>query len=347
MTRGQNIIGISATRGSAILGLNSWKTPLLAWQELMEKKKPGFNAERGFILPEREDKAVFRWGNAFESAVVELAESAQNDSIKDLEKYSAKVFKKIKPMPFCYLDGVYQSTERGLILHEGKTTFERAFYKSWGEPGTDRVPEHIQIQVQHQMMCTNADECIVSVLVFPFDVEEREEAGWSVVKTNYPNGSEYYRLGNDKTGDTKLPRQWADTLNDLGYFHQYPVATAPDVQQSMREVYEDFWGRYVIPEVAPACTDYDDVKRLFTAPKGELIIPDYMVDRCAEYKAIGKEIGAGGDLKKRQIQLKTEIVSFLRDKTTVESDDAQERVVCLDSEGNKVGSFNSKGIFRA
>ena len=72
--RAEIIHGISATRASAILGLNKWKTPFLAWQEIMEKLKPGFNAEKGYILPPREDKAVFRWGHAFESAVIELAE---------------------------------------------------------------------------------------------------------------------------------------------------------------------------------------------------------------------------------------------------------------------------------
>ena len=184
--RKEIIHGISATRGSAVVGMNKWKTPVLAWQEIMEKLKPGFNESRGFILPPREDKAVFRWGNAFEGAVIELAESAQGFEIGNREKLAMQVIKPlsvgmtgfntagvaINPPAFCYIDGQYNMP--GMALHEGKTTFERAFQKSWGEPGTDHIPEHTQIQVQTQMMCSGADQCIVSVLVFPFSVDDME-----------------------------------------------------------------------------------------------------------------------------------------------------------------------------
>jgi hypothetical protein len=353
--RSEVVHGISATRASAILGLNNWKTPLLAWQEIQEKLKPGFNAERGFILPEREDKAVFRWGNAFESAVIELAESAQGDIIGAQEELFMQVPEtsnactgfntlgvSIRPTAFCYVDGVYakgSDHKKVNILHEGKTTFHRAFDKSWGEPGTSRVPDHIAIQVQHQMMCAGADECIVSVLVFPKSVDDWEDEGWEIS----PCGGEGNFYLNNEQGDLTHPSEWARILAQMGYFHQYPIKANRDTQKLLREAYNHFWETYVLTETPPEITDYADIRRLFTAPKGELIAPDDIINMCTEYKAIGKEIGAGGHLKKRQLQLKTDILKFCRTATTVESDENVEKMTLLDNSGNRVGSFSKSG----
>jgi len=74
------------------------------------------------------------------------------------------------------------------------------------------------------MLCTTADECIVSVLVFPKRPDEWEEEGWRVIPQN--NGS--YLLGRKieecslkGCGHISDPEQWAKTLAQMGYFHQY------------------------------------------------------------------------------------------------------------------------------
>lgn len=346
--RAEIIHGISATRASAILGMNKWKTPLLAWQEIMEKLKPGFNAERGFILPPREDKAVFRWGNAFESAVIELSEQTQDSKIGYQEHLCRDHG---NPESFCYIDGMYQTT--GRTMHEGKTTFERAFYKSWGEPGTDRVPNHVAIQAQHNMMCSDvytvADECIVSVLVFPFSVDDLDYengGGWEIMNDGNDYWIESYPRGAISGSTIIHPIDWARPLAQQGYFHQYPIQSKPDTHKLLREMYVDFWNKYVLTETPPEIDDYEDIRRIFPAPKGTLVVSGDMASKFREYADIGSELGAGGYLKKKQVQLKEEILKFSLDKTTVADDESQEKIIFMDESGNSIGSFNGK-TFRA
>lgn len=339
--------GVSATRASAILGLNQWKTPLLAWQEVMEHIEPGFNASRGFILPEREDKAVFRWGHAFEDSLITLAKMKTGERIADREMMVSTTGG--KPNAFAKIDGRYSTHE----LHEGKTTNFRAFDLKWGEPGTDRIPQEYQVQVQHQMMCADAEKCIVSVLVFPRPVDDWEDEGWTIMEME--NGSEYRLIKTKAEGTPSemnidsvvdFPVNWASTLNQMGYFHQYPVESKPDQHKLLMEAYEHFWGKYVLTKTPPEIDDYEDVRRTFTAPKGTLVVSDDAARWMREYRDINREIGSGGNLKKRKDYLKTKILKFAKDKTTVADNDSQEKIVFRDNAGNKVGSFNGT-TFRA
>jgi hypothetical protein len=344
MKRGQDIIGISATRASAILGLNNWKTPLQAWQEIQEKIKPGFNAEKGFILPDFQEGPALRFGKAFEKAVIKLAEDKQKQEIGDQEKLCSDIEivpgnYPIIPPAFCYIDGRY-NRENPQVLHEGKTTNSRTHRMKWGEPGSDRIPQEVQVQVQHQMLCTGADEVIVSLLVFPKPQNVMEDEGWSV---HFDNLNDVYYLSRQEPEYLSVnPVSWSKSLDQMGYFHQYKVESKPDVQKLLRELYDDFWNRYVLTQIAPEEVDYSDIRRTFTAPKGTLVVNDKIAGKMREYKDIGREIGTGGQLAKRQVQLKVEILKFAKDKTTVADDESQEKIVFMDESGNKVGSFNGK-----
>ncbi|MEE9499634.1 MAG: YqaJ viral recombinase family protein [Nitrospinaceae bacterium] len=337
MTRGQEILGISATRASAILGLNQWKTPLLAWQEIMEKKKPGFNAERGYILPEREDKAVFRWGHAFENAIIGIAQDTRGRTIERREDLVMETLGRI-PL-IAYIDGLYSDG----TLHEGKTANIRAFDKKWGEPGTDRIPQEYQVQIQHSMMCAGLERAVVSVLVFPRPVEEWEEEGWEIEETA-PGSPDWisHLLRNSKNNKLTRPGLWADLLNQMGYFHQYPVEAKPKTQKLLRTYYAEFWERFVLTEKEPDITDYEDIRRLFTAPKGTLVVSGGVAEWMREYKEITKETGDSGFLAKRKTELKTKILEFSRNETTVVDDESQEKIIFLDATGKKVGQFDGK-----
>ena len=329
-----DIIGISATRASAILGFNQWKTPLLAWQEIMEKIEPGFNAGRGYTIPEREDKAVFRWGTAFEDAIIDLAEVMSGRRIGDRELLVADG---ISPTHFSFIDGAYPDG----AIHEGKTTNFRAFDQKWGDPGSDRIPQEYQVQVQHAMMCAGAEEAIVSVLVFPRPVDDWEAEGWRVFQS-----ASIYGLINEETGFLSKVSDWAKTLNQMGYFHQYHIAANPKVHKSLRAMYVDFWERYVLTKTEPDITDYEDIRRLFTAPKGTLVVPADVSEWMREYKNINAEIGKGGHLSKRKDELKTRILEFARLKTTVADDESQEKIIFMDEVGRKIGQFDGS-TFRA
>ena len=79
-------VNISASRGASILGLSKWKTPVQSWLEIMEARQPGFCEKHKYKYPEFEETAVLRWGKAFESAIIELAERKQDDVIGFREK---------------------------------------------------------------------------------------------------------------------------------------------------------------------------------------------------------------------------------------------------------------------
>lgn len=326
----KDIAGISATRGSAILGLNKWKTTVLAWQEIMEKRQPGFNAARGYTLPEPEEKSVFAWGKAFETAVFDLADerSPLDESSREQLYQSGS-----EPVAFGFIDARYEDG----ALAEIKTTNVRSFYQSWGEPGTDRIPQEYQVQVQHLMMITGASECCVSVLVFPRPIDEWEAMGWEMCEDGVDSA-----MFHAEQGWHSYPRDWAEYLEMMGYFHQYIVPADPALHEMMREKYAEFWAKYVLTAKEPPCADYEDVRRLFPEPKGSLVVHPTVELWTREYKDIGKELGASGHLKKRQEELKRLILSYARKKTTVADDDSQEKIVFLDSTGNKLGQFDGK-----
>ena len=115
-------VGLSASRGAAILGLSKWSTPFETWQKIKEEQQPGFNKAHGYILPEFEYSSVMKWGYCFEDAVIKLAERAQHSKIIDREKaYSFRDYMT------CHIDGRYKSG----MLHEGKTTNSFTFNNSW------------------------------------------------------------------------------------------------------------------------------------------------------------------------------------------------------------------------
>lgn len=189
---GSRPIGISASRGAAVLGLSQFSTRVDVWAQIMEDREPGFCARVGITPPEPVSNAAIRWGLGFESAVIQLAEIARGMPIGSREALCelklAPFLEEGKPVIFrppcgasiddaapitCHLDGLYSDG----VIHEGKTTSAFAFRDAWGEPGTDRIPRAYQVQVQHQMLCSGATSAVVSVLVFPTRVDEWEEMG--------------------------------------------------------------------------------------------------------------------------------------------------------------------------
>jgi len=322
-------IGLSASRGAAILGMSKWSTPFETWQKIKEEQQPGFNKAHGYVLPEFKDTPFLHWGHAFEDAVIKLAEKTQHSKIIDREK--AYVF---KDFITCHIDGKYKT---GAYLHEGKTTNAFIFNNSWGDPGSNRIPREYNIQTQHQMLCTGAYEVIVSVLVFPRMVTDWEAAGW------YPGhaGSKWY-LQNDKLKSGIKPYRWAEILSEMGYFHQYHIKRNQELIDLMIKKYADFWADHIITDIPPEPKNYDDIKRLCPEPKGTIVASDQVERWCYEYKEIGEELGTKGTLKKRREQLKVMILDWMRKQDSCIDDDSRERTILRNSRGNKLIGFNGK-----
>lgn len=323
---------VSATRGAAILGLSPYMTQFAAWQNIMERRQPGFNEAHGYDYEPFEGNVSTRWGKAFEDAIIKLSEDKMGRPIHAREYHA---FHPDYDYIHCYLDGIYGNGVGPVTLHEGKTTTMFGLDK-WGDPGTDRIPVEYQIQVQHQMLCTGADECIVSVLVFPKRPDEWEEEGWLTGPNRIyiPEGGDgnYPKIALD-------PHEWAVSLAQMGFFHQYTIPADRDLQSLMLDKYRVWWTKYVIGETPPAPANYADIRAMITAPVGTIIVDDQTARWFKEYKDIGAEIGKGGNSAKRQEQLKTLILDHARYLESTLDDDSADKWLFMDGKGKKLGSY--------
>jgi predicted phage-related endonuclease len=338
--------GISGSRAAAIIGLSKYSTPFTVWQDIMEQRHgDGWNEANGYVYEPFQGNSATEFGHCFETPIIELTEKRTGHQIIDRERVFG--FNNIT----CHVDGIINKK-----LFEGKTANNRVFGLDWGEPGTDRIPTAYQCQIQHNLLCSGLTEAVMSVLVFPCTVQDFEDQGWKVVtlENPYTRDQRYALLQGEWTSDNQPvdPMEWAKVFAQIGNFHNYYIEAKPDTQKLLLEMYEDFWQKYVVEETPPDAVDYSDIKRQFSDPKGTLIISEtdkqsgeLIADAMREYKSVGREIGKAGYLSKRREFLKTQILKFARDKTTVEDDDSQEKIVFLDETGRRLGSYDGR-IFR-
>lgn len=351
--------GISGSRAAAVLAISKWATPVEVWLKIMEERKPGFCEERGYELPEFVENAAMRWGLAFEESVIDLAAAQMGRKIIDREESYGIDFDfpswhvkgdKSQTCPLtCHIDGeyAYSQEDASRTLHEGKTTNLRSFYIDWGEPGTDAIPAYYKAQVQHQMMVTGAERCIVSVLVFPKMVDEFENDGHRIVEVEYPTLNEVgYHI--EKTcgniWQTLGTKDFADHLDFMGYFHQYIIDADKTVQADMLEAYQYFWDEHVLNEIPPPARTYNDVKALFPNPKGTVVASDEVIRWSAEYKDLGTEESR---IKKRKAEIKGLMIDHVnRYAEHTLDDESVEKLVIRSPEGRKMHTYGKgkKGL---
>ena len=315
---GSTPIGISASRGAAILGQSKYSEPVEAWLKICEDRQPGFCELNCYPKLEFVDNAATRWGNALEYMICEFADVEMGDSVVDREKLFTHPE---HDFITCHIDGIYRtSVLDGLILHEGKTANERTFRNDWGPPGTDRIPRTYMIQVQHQMMLTGADECIVSALVLPKMQDELPPPD-----------------------DADKVRQIAVGLYDMGYFHQYPVKANREVQKYMLEEYVNFWNNHVIPKVPPKPKSLDWVKKLIPKPCGTVIANEQIQRWSTELDGIKREMKQA---KERGDDLKKLLLDYMREQAALEDcvidKVTTDKIVMFAPNGRKMHSYNGK-----
>ena len=346
---------VSATRGAAILGMSPYMTQFAAWQNIMERRQPGFNAAHKYDYEEFEGNVSTRWGKAFEDAIIKLSEVAHGRPIADREYHA---FHPEIDYVHCYLDGIYRyepAANSSMILHEGKTTTSYGFGDKWGEPGTDKIPVEYQIQTQHQMLCTGADSCIVSVLVFPKRPDDWEADGYEISDGDDGKYAIWAKAEKEfKELHLKKhfidPLDWATALAQMGYFHQYTIPANRDLQVLMLDKYKEWWAIHVLTETPPEPADYSDIRAMITEPVGTIVVDDDTARWFTEYKSIGSEIGTTGNLAKRRDQLKVLILKNARPLESTLDDESTDKWIFRDDQGNKLGSYGrtAKGtmVFR-
>jgi hypothetical protein len=211
----------------------------------------------------------------------------------------------------------------------------------WGEPGTDKIPRPYQIQVQHQMLCTGAEQCILSALIFPEMPDAWEKMGWTVALDGIENR---YRLIFDPMGKRifSTPERWASVLSEMGYFHQYPVSANAIAQKALAEKYREFWENHVLTGKPPEPRNFDDIKRLFPEPKTTVIVPEYIERKLAEYKLIVEETAQA---KKQKERIKTIAAKYAATHGGTPDDESTDAVIFRSASGKKLGQW-SKKMFR-
>jgi hypothetical protein len=319
--------GISGSRSSIILGLNKYQTPFEVWQRIMEEREPGFNAKAGYILPEDPDNAPIRWGNAFESAVLELTEQSGDSLIGDRERF----YQHDNGFLTCHIDGLFEDG----TLYEGKSTNIFTWNDEWGEPGSDKIPQEYAIQVQHNMMLTGAEECILSVLVFPKRVEEFEKEGWII---RLADDGLYDMKKNDSSWSNDTILYWASQLSQMGFFHQYHIKANKNIQDKLLAIYAKWWQDHILNRIPPEPTSYEDILRILPKPHGIVVVePDHEI-LFRKYKKANKIIKRLGEYKD---EIKINILSTLSSDST-EDEDAVDKIIFKDQAGEKLASFSGK-----
>jgi hypothetical protein len=307
--------GISGSRAAAVLGLSEYQSPFSVWQRLCEERRPGFNASRGYLLPEDPENASIRFGLAFEDAIATLVERKTGLVISDREREYAEDFNT------CHVDGIFSDN----AMYEAKTTTLFSFWEGWGEAGTDRVPQSYQIQAQNNMRLCKAPFTRLFVLCWPIRPDEWEAAG--ILPADI---------------DTM---DWATVLDQMGLLKEYRIEASPVLQGLIFDRLTHFWHTYVLPEREPEIDRYKDLQRAFPEPVGTIVVTEQEERWLVERKMITEEIGASGRLGKRKEELKVltlkSICARLKQDAVIDNE-STEKVVFRNAKGDKLGSYDGK-----
>jgi DNA-directed RNA polymerase subunit M/transcription elongation factor TFIIS len=218
------------------------------------------------------------------------------------------------------------------------------------------------------MICTGAERVILSVLVFPRRVEEWEEMGWYVGAYTEHHGQLICMKGNSYCVPTV---KWAETLAQMGFFHQYEINAHPELQSKMLTRYREFWEVNVLGAREPEPQSMDDIKCLCPEPVGTIVTDlkytctacenqwrsndkfescpkcgatdineeDEIARMIAERDDIKSEISASGALGKRVEQIKIAALDYMRKAGAVLDDESKDKWLLLSRDGRKLASY--------
>jgi len=141
--------GIGSSDAAAVLGLHPFRTPLDVWLDKTDKID-GFQGNE-----------ATRRGDLLEPVILKMTE----DEIGSPIRAPKQTF--VKGVLRGNIDGMVDKFCKGGIIVEAKSSLHPV---GWGEPGSDIIPQHVLIQVMHQMICADSDEAIVSKLGAFFDL---------------------------------------------------------------------------------------------------------------------------------------------------------------------------------
>jgi len=147
MSVGDRMRGIGGSDAPAIFGLSPWRTPVDVYMEKIGE------------APQIEDTPAMYWGRVLENV---LAEEYARRTNARLRRVNRAIVHREHPFLIGHIDREVVANERGPGVLEVKTAGRLT--DEWGEPGTDEVPEHYLVQVQHYLAVTGRTWADLAVL---------------------------------------------------------------------------------------------------------------------------------------------------------------------------------------
>jgi putative phage-type endonuclease len=143
---------ITSTDISALFGLSPYKTAF----ELFHEKRGG--NVHSFQASER-----MRWGNRLESAIAYGAAEDHGFNVQPLKVYMRNPVVRIGSS----FDFEILSDTHGKGIMEIKNVDSLVYKRSWTDDGNGNIeaPEHIELQVQHQMEVSGYEYCAIVAMV--------------------------------------------------------------------------------------------------------------------------------------------------------------------------------------
>lgn len=191
----QRLKDVTSTEVSALYGLS----PYLSEFEL-------FHQKRDQKVVRIEENERMKWGKRLEATIAQGAAETMGWNISKLDVYMRDVEGRIGSSFDYQIDS--SSDGRGIL--EVKNVDSLVYSRNWVDDGQGNIeaPEHIELQVQHQMEVADVGWCAIVALVggntqkvvfrnrdreIGKDLRQRVAAFWASVDANNPPSADYSR----------------------------------------------------------------------------------------------------------------------------------------------------------
>lgn len=191
----RRVFDVTSTESPALFNLS----PYLTEFEL-------FHNKRDAIVIRLEPSERMRWGNRLESAIAYGAAEDQGWTISKLDVYMSDLDIRMGSS----FDFQIDSSSDGPGIMEIKNVDRLEFARNWIDHGNGQIeaPEHIEMQVQHQMAVSGHRWCAIVALVggneqkvllrnadaeIAQSIRDKVQAFWKRVSDNTPPSADYTR----------------------------------------------------------------------------------------------------------------------------------------------------------
>jgi predicted phage-related endonuclease len=298
---------ISASRVSALFGLNEYLTPIDLWMILCSEEYPEFEYRELVESKNAEisEKAAVKLGLEFEKYIHKYVNFPG-----EKEKY----FESPNGLNTAHLDNFVILTNSNLNV-ELKTTSICSWRKRWSTPDINKIPREYRCQVQQQMGLSESKNTDIWCLVFPKTQEEL----LSLI---------------DLQDDEKF--NIVSSLSMLGFLHKYTVEFNQEIWNIIQEKSVIFWDKYIKTVTPPPAQGFSDMKKIMKPVNGECIATPEITTKINLYNKINKEFDR---VEKNKDLLKSQILEYMKNNCTEAETNG---MILLDNRGIKLAGFNKK-----